>query len=309
MTFDVLGIGLDFGPINESLSKGLGKLFEHAIEKVGKKFGKAFEKHFVSPKSDKILKKRKKTMLAAVGAALNIVGVILQILDALGVLQPILQLIQGVFQAIGGAVMQTLAPAISKLAEVLFSPEMMELWQILGHIIGTILTPIIKVFAVVLKALMPALKPLLKLLGPVFASIVIILAKAIGIFIVMGLLPLVAAIWAVGAIIAGIVQFFQILTLQPGRALDDWNAMMLPIMASMIAGGAEILTMATGGYIPPKSGGTLALIGEGGEGEFVVPESKMGGIGNNEDMLWATQDNGDKLDKIIIILGSQGRLR
>lgn len=36
------------------------------------------------------------------------------------------------------------------------------------------------------------------------------------------------------------------------------------------------LKLATGGYVPSVSGGHLAILGEGGEGEWVIPESKMG---------------------------------
>jgi hypothetical protein len=39
-----------------------------------------------------------------------------------------------------------------------------------------------------------------------------------------------------------------------------------------------IPAMASGGYIPARSGGTLVRIGEGGQGEYVVPANKMGGV-------------------------------
>ena len=39
------------------------------------------------------------------------------------------------------------------------------------------------------------------------------------------------------------------------------------------------MTMASGGYVPATPGGVPAIIGEGGEGEYVIPESKMNGLG------------------------------
>jgi hypothetical protein len=39
--------------------------------------------------------------------------------------------------------------------------------------------------------------------------------------------------------------------------------------------------MARGGYVPARPGGTLINVGEGGQGEYVVPASKMGGGGGN----------------------------
>lgn len=39
----------------------------------------------------------------------------------------------------------------------------------------------------------------------------------------------------------------------------------------------DVPSMATGGYVSPRAGGTLVRLGEGGEGEFVTPASRMGG--------------------------------
>ena len=39
------------------------------------------------------------------------------------------------------------------------------------------------------------------------------------------------------------------------------------------------IRLASGGYVPSTPGGIPAIIGEGGEGEYVIPESKLGGIG------------------------------
>jgi hypothetical protein len=44
-------------------------------------------------------------------------------------------------------------------------------------------------------------------------------------------------------------------------------------------GEADMPHMARGGYVPARSGGTVVKLGEGGEGEYVIPESKMGGSG------------------------------
>lgn len=39
---------------------------------------------------------------------------------------------------------------------------------------------------------------------------------------------------------------------------------------------ADWVGLASGGYVPPRVGGTPVIVGEGGEGEYVVPASKMG---------------------------------
>ena len=43
--------------------------------------------------------------------------------------------------------------------------------------------------------------------------------------------------------------------------------------------GAFGIHFATGGYVPATPGGVPAIIGEGGEGEYVIPESKLNSIG------------------------------
>lgn len=39
--------------------------------------------------------------------------------------------------------------------------------------------------------------------------------------------------------------------------------------------------MADGGYVPATEGGQLRVLGEGGEGEYVIPESKVGAMGGS----------------------------
>lgn len=43
-----------------------------------------------------------------------------------------------------------------------------------------------------------------------------------------------------------------------------------------VTDGQDTVHMASGGYVPPQPGGTRALLAEGGEGEYVIPASKMG---------------------------------
>lgn len=61
----------------------------------------------------------------------------------------------------------------------------------------------------------------------------------------------------------------------------------IPIIGSLLGGaiggaigggvtyaGMSVMGFAEGGYVPSREGGTLAIVGEGGEGEHIVPESK-----------------------------------
>ena len=39
--------------------------------------------------------------------------------------------------------------------------------------------------------------------------------------------------------------------------------------------------MASGGYVSATEGGRMVVVGEGGEGEFIIPESKLGSMMDN----------------------------
>ena len=54
----------------------------------------------------------------------------------------------------------------------------------------------------------------------------------------------------------------------------------LGIMAGM-GTYAHINSYAEGGYVPATPGGRLAIVGEGGEGEYIIPESKAGMLGGS----------------------------
>ena len=60
------------------------------------------------------------------------------------------------------------------------------------------------------------------------------------------------------------------------------------IGSAMISGGAGLAAdkfveefMGDGGYVPPKEGGSLRVLAERGEGEYVIPESKIGHVGGS----------------------------
>lgn len=51
------------------------------------------------------------------------------------------------------------------------------------------------------------------------------------------------------------------------------------IGSALVGGFRTIFGFAEGGYVPATPGGVPAIIGEGGEGEYIIPESKMGRVG------------------------------
>lgn len=75
-------------------------------------------------------------------------------------------------------------------------------------------------------------------------------------------------------------------------------------MASALVGGASYGWMtakgfADGGYVPATPGGVPAIIGEGGEGEYVIPESKMGGVGTTNNYITINGFTSDDVIRLI----------
>jgi hypothetical protein len=102
-----------------------------------------------------------------------------------------------------------------------------------------------------------------------------------------------------------------------GKTASALGGMALATVAiGAITGGAAYAGMnafAEGGYVPATPGGQLAIIGEGGEGEYVIPESKMGQMGGNHYTINNYMMSTDELDRHIreVVRGevSASRLR
>lgn len=86
--------------------------------------------------------------------------------------------------------------------------------------------------------------------------------------------------------------------------IGRWNALHFSIPAvdflGMHIGGftlrlPQIPMLAGGGVVQARSGGTLALLGEGGEDEAVIPLSKLGGRGSGGGMMVEFSGNVDTL--------------
>lgn len=71
-----------------------------------------------------------------------------------------------------------------------------------------------------------------------------------------------------------------------GEAVGAKTAIGVTALAALTAGGIAYgaltgMGMAEGGYVPAKPGGSVRVLGEGGKGEYVIPEDKMGGVGGS----------------------------
>lgn len=302
MAFDMTNLFTE--NMESTMSKGLKKMLVENVFPSLKKMGDAISRTFKKSgeKGEKSEKKKRKRIFSGI---LSFYGVFLQLIDAFGVLQPILSLFHGVLSIIGGTIMQVAGPALQDLAEILFGEDMMELWKILGQIFAELIIVNLKWIITILKVFAPILEKL--------SPVIIILIKVLGLLMIIGLYPIIGGIYIFARAIASLVDLFMAAVnfFLPWVARTNWagevDNFFLPILGTLNEAFDEsINSFGTGGYVGPSTGGTIVRVAEGGEGEFIVPESKMGG--GSQEVLWATQDNGDKLDRIVNILGNQKRL-
>ena len=282
-TFKNVGTGIGTFLFNP-LKAGIG-----VVKAIGKGFGKVFS----GPKAEGV-KRFGKNMGSLVGGMLGPLGSMLSLFESMGVFEPLFDVIGGLMEMFGGILMEALMPAFKALFDVLLSPEVIDIIKILAQLFGAILTPIIMVFAEVLTALSPVFKilgkilislmPVITLLAKLFAGV---LGVALKIFaniliivynVVAGIIN--AIIWIVNLFGAGIpyVEYLPLVPLQHGGII---------------------------------TGPTQAKLGENRKKEAVIPlESQKGkDILSNEEVVWAIEDNGEKLDMIYGTLRQGQRLR
>ena len=275
----------------KGIGQGLSKALAPHVMKSANSMKKAFK--------DKDRVKGMTSMFSMIGGMVTgPIDMIMSLLDKLGISGPIVSVLDGLMQMFSGTLMEALMPAFQELFDILLSEDTIALVKMLASLFAMFLVPMIQIFSKVLGTMIPIWMNLLNIFKEPLAAILPILAKGIGLLVLAGFIPLVTGIWLVGLAIAALIQLF---TGVP--AIDDWNAMMLPSIASMGAGFVNIISMQHGGYVPATTGGTVVRVGEGGEGEDIVPESQM------KEMTWAIEDNGKKLERIYQALVNQGRLR
>lgn len=233
---------------------------------------------------------------------MGVYGWLIQLMDSLGILQPLFDVINALLAVFGGQLMQALMPAFQELFSVLLSPEIMGLLKMLANIFAAALIPIIQTFAIVLQALMPvfdALMPILKTLEP----IIYMLAKVFGLLITVALLPLAYAVYGVGMFIASLIDAF---TFGTAGAMKSWQGLMSPILGSLLGAVPQVMALQHGGLVTSP---TLAIIGERGP-EAVIPLNKMGEQGvRNKKVVWAIEDLGEKIDFMHYTIKEQERMK
>jgi len=302
-------------PLRDSMKdfENLGDLLQKAStasKEYNKRVGKEYKiKKKIIPSiaiTGMLMKGMGKAMKNVSTMGLDMLGMFLQLGNAMGIVQPFMEMFQSVLSIMGGSAMGVLGPVLQQVADILFSPKMIEFWQLLGETIGTFLAEMMtmlmdvlgdpKVQKIIITAV-TAIGKILVHLGTIFIAFVNLLAgidtASLGIMIYL---------------LAVTIAFFKGMAAAPGPAGLALGAMMAVMVGVALS---PLLSLASGGIVTRP---TLALIGEGGEPEMVTPLSKagemgFGGGGEGNQVLWATEDNGKRLDRLAMAIEEQNRIK
>lgn len=167
---------------------------------------------------------------------------------------PVLEMIDALSAAMFAffEIFKPLTPIIISMIGIALMPLMI----ILGA-----LTPTFKMLGMIFGVIFTAIAPLFKLLSGSLAPIIEFLTKVFGILLVAGLYPLVGAMYAIGMVVAGIIDLASGFT---AGAMKDWENTMMPIFNAMGAATAGIIgSFQMGTDFVPQTGIYHLTRGEG----------------------------------------------
>lgn len=205
-------------------------------------------------------------MMAA--SAFGEIGQKLGVMDAvMQGLSPLFDIVNTLLQVLSSSIMQALMPAIQPLIDLMPSliPLIQQIGEFIGRTIAIGLEPLIRIiemFLPIIEPILPIILQLLELgliplqvifevlfdiiepllpyiedLAEMFEELspaIDIIATVIGTLIKWSLIPLVAAIYGVGIVIAGLIDFFSV---GFAGAVKGWKALMLPILEGLAGSG------------------------------------------------------------------------
>jgi phage-related protein len=291
-TFESVGATLE--KVAEAFTQSRGI---ESMEKTGKEMGKS---KFL--KSVQAMGKMFKSMILA-GPKAFLLEKLMQLLEPflsiIELLNPLFEVLAAIFSEALIPLIEELNPIIMELANLLLDNK-----DIIIDLIRIALMPLIFVLSILMKVikenedqineLFEALRPLIKEMGELVSILLeeeeIMIAVVAGIKALSFILGIV--ILNVRALVAGFNTLKDVL-----KKVKDFIATISFSGGGGGGGGGgdddddgfDWWPFAEGGYVPARSGGTKAIVGEGGEGEWIIPDSKMGG--DPEAAYYAEQNN------------------
>lgn len=137
------------------------------------------------------------------------IGMILELLNSLGILTPIIKIIDGILKLLGGKVLVALLPLITQLMDILFSGPMMDIISAIAGLLVAVIAPVLQVIIDVLQIMAPFM--------PMFAEVLMILGVAIGelMELLLGtpefLAFLIAMIWVLYGVIWAVIGVIRVI--------------------------------------------------------------------------------------------------
>lgn len=175
-------VGLAHKDPFKALFVGLSKMVT-----VGMKSGKLFKSIFLpfGKVKSKKLKLFGKGMKAFGKIGLGVMGILLMVMEKLGVLDPILQVISAIFGIIGGNILKDLMPLMQELFDVLLGDDAMSAFTAIATLATAMLTPLMELAITILPLLFPLIEALatgLSVVAPFLTGFVGIIGDFIGFF-------------------------------------------------------------------------------------------------------------------------------
>jgi phage-related protein len=299
-------LGEIFKDVGETL-QSIAEAFEdskgiESMEKTGKEMGKPKFKKSV----DALAKMFKSLILA--GPKAFILEKLMQLLEPflsiIELLNPLFEVLAAIFQEALIPLIEELNPIIMELVDILLDNK-----DIIIDLIRIGLMPLLFALRILMKIiqenrevideLFEALRPVIKEIGELISVLMeeeeIMIAVVAGIKALAFLLGLLVSgvkstMWAFEGlknVLKAVRDFINTISFSGGGGNgggdDDDDGGWWPF--------------ATGAYVPSRAGGTKAIVGEGGEGEWIIPESKMGGA--DPETLYYAEQTSNKLDTLI----------
>ena len=283
--------------------KGLKKAFK-GLNDESSAMGVSFTR--ISKKIDKARKDNEKLIkgFSAFGKlggsifsmGMDVMGVFMQLLDKMGVLKPIMDAIGLIFTLIGAEAMPILMESLEGLYEKILEMDWTEIGEMVGEFLSWMIEGIVNLlsnpaFFTMMKQFLAGVISFLKIFGGALVGFMgwISSLDIQGFKVaITALATFMAFMWGYGAAGGG-----------------PWG------VAAGIAMGAIALA-AVGGLMSSFAVGgivTRPMIGQVGEAgpEAIIPldDGKMPG---SDELLWATEDNGKRLDRLTRVLEEQNTL-
>lgn len=173
----VMGAGL--GGLSQ-VTNVMDSMGDMAQKMAGAKLAKTFDSVREASKP-KNMKEMGKAMGALKGAATSYgLSMLLWALEKMGILTPIFKVFGAILAFIGGVMMQKLMPLFTRFLDVMTSPEMMELFEVIAEILVAALIPALDLLVVGLELLRPHLPAICAALRDLTPAIAFLLNPIIG---------------------------------------------------------------------------------------------------------------------------------